>query len=145
MSKTGLYARRRSRNTLGMVLAIAATALGMLWLALIMATLLRHGLGALGPEIDGALVCLGDMPRVTPQMIDRLIQAFDPLEGRAICVPTANGKRGSSTPSTTGPHQIPGGNTSPRFMGSAAVSAAALLARRQPTTSGPVQPTAAAS
>jgi molybdenum cofactor cytidylyltransferase len=35
------------------------------------------------------------MPRVAPQMIDRLIQAFDPVEGRAICVPTANGKRGN--------------------------------------------------
>jgi molybdenum cofactor cytidylyltransferase len=60
-----------------------------------LSTSLRAGMGALGADIDGALVCLGDMPRVTPAMIDRLIQAFNPLEGRAICVPTANGKRGN--------------------------------------------------
>ena len=35
------------------------------------------------------------MPRVDAQIIDRLIAAFDPLEGRAICVPTFNGKQGN--------------------------------------------------
>jgi len=38
---------------------------------------------------------LGDMPKVSSAMIDRLIAAFDPLEGRAICVPTFEGKRGN--------------------------------------------------
>lgn len=56
---------------------------------------LRRGLAALPEEIDGVLVCLGDMPRVSPQAIDRLIAAFNPLEGRAICVPTWQGKRGN--------------------------------------------------
>ncbi|NIA67106.1 NTP transferase domain-containing protein [Pelagibius litoralis] len=56
---------------------------------------LKRGLGALPEEIDGLLVCLGDMPRVSPATIDRLIAAFDPLEGRAICVPTWQGKRGN--------------------------------------------------
>ncbi|MBI1773831.1 MAG: NTP transferase domain-containing protein [Proteobacteria bacterium] len=60
-----------------------------------LSTSLKAGLAALSADVDGALVCLGDMPRVTPAMIDRLIQAFDPIEGRAICVPTANGKRGN--------------------------------------------------
>ena len=41
------------------------------------------------------MVCLGDMPRVSPKAIDRLIAAFNPLEGRAICVPTWQGKRGN--------------------------------------------------
>ncbi len=58
---------------------------------------LRHGLGALAKRrnIDGALVCLGDMPEVGAAHLDKLIAAFDPLEGRAICVPTHNGKRGN--------------------------------------------------
>ncbi len=56
---------------------------------------LRAGLAALPADIDGALVCLGDMPRVTAHAIDRLIAAYDPLEGRAICAPTWRGKRGN--------------------------------------------------
>jgi molybdenum cofactor cytidylyltransferase len=35
------------------------------------------------------------MPRVGAAVLDRLIAAFNPLEGRAICVPTWNGKRGN--------------------------------------------------
>ncbi|MFO1350976.1 MAG: molybdopterin-binding/glycosyltransferase family 2 protein [Gammaproteobacteria bacterium] len=58
-------------------------------------TSLRAGLAALPDAIDAVLVCLGDMPRVLPQQINRLIAAFDPVEGRAICVPTSAGKRGN--------------------------------------------------
>ncbi|MBM3573240.1 MAG: 4-diphosphocytidyl-2C-methyl-D-erythritol kinase, partial [Alphaproteobacteria bacterium] len=43
----------------------------------------------------GILICLGDMPRISVSVIDRLTAAFDPLEGRAICVPTYRGKRGN--------------------------------------------------
>lgn len=56
---------------------------------------LRRGLSAIPPDCDGVLVCLGDMPRVSARHIDRLIAAFNPTEGRAICVPTWNGKRGN--------------------------------------------------
>ncbi len=56
---------------------------------------LRTGLEALGEEIDGVLVCLADMPRITAPLIDRLIEAFDPAAGRAIVVPTCDGKRGN--------------------------------------------------
>ena len=56
---------------------------------------LKRGLAALPDDIDGVLVCLGDMPRLSPKAVDRLIAAFDPLEGRAICVPTWQGKRGN--------------------------------------------------
>ena len=56
---------------------------------------LRRGLAALPENIDGALVCLGDMPRIAPAVVNRLIAAFNPLEGRAICVPTWQGKRGN--------------------------------------------------
>jgi molybdenum cofactor cytidylyltransferase len=56
---------------------------------------LHRGLAALADGIDGAVICLGDMPRVSSAVIDRLIAAFDPAEDRAICVPTWQGKRGN--------------------------------------------------
>ena len=56
---------------------------------------LRAGLAALPDDIDGAVVCLGDMPRVTGALIDTLIDAFDPAVGAAICLPTHRGKRGN--------------------------------------------------
>ena len=58
-------------------------------------TSLRHGLAALSNQVDGAIIILGDMPRVSVHDIDRLIAAFHPLEGRAICLPTWQGKRGN--------------------------------------------------
>jgi len=60
-----------------------------------LSTSLKRGLAALPPEIDGAVVCLGDMPLIAGRDIDRLIAAFNPLEGRAIVVPTRRGKRGN--------------------------------------------------
>jgi molybdenum cofactor cytidylyltransferase len=59
-----------------------------------LSTSLASGLAALDEDVDGALICLGDMPKVTPAHIAKLIDAFDPLEGRAICVPLWAGKRG---------------------------------------------------
>jgi molybdenum cofactor cytidylyltransferase len=56
---------------------------------------LRRGLGALPDGAQGALVCLGDMPLVESAQLDRLIAAFDPAAGRAICVPVWHGKRGN--------------------------------------------------
>jgi molybdenum cofactor cytidylyltransferase len=56
---------------------------------------LKQGLRALPRGVDGAIICLGDMPRVSTGQIDRLIAAFNPIEGRAICVPTFDGKRGN--------------------------------------------------
>ena len=55
----------------------------------------RAGLVALPADLDGAVFLLGDMPRVTSAHIDRLIAAFNPDEGRAICVPTWRAKRGN--------------------------------------------------
>ena len=60
-----------------------------------LSTSLKCGLAALPNEIDGVVVCLGDMPLITGRDIDRLIAAFNPLEGRAIIVPTRRGKRGN--------------------------------------------------
>jgi molybdenum cofactor cytidylyltransferase len=60
-----------------------------------LATSLKRGLAALPAEIDGVVICLGDMPMVSAAMINSLIDAFNPIEGRAICVPTRRGKRGN--------------------------------------------------
>ncbi|MHC4108981.1 MAG: nucleotidyltransferase family protein, partial [Planctomycetota bacterium] len=56
---------------------------------------LRQGVAALPEQADGVMVCLGDMPRVSTAVIDRLIAAFDPPQGRAICLPTWQGRRGN--------------------------------------------------
>jgi molybdenum cofactor cytidylyltransferase len=60
-----------------------------------LSTSLKRGLAALPDDVDGALVCLGDMPLISGRHLDRLIAAFNPLEGRAIIVPTRHGKRGN--------------------------------------------------
>jgi molybdenum cofactor cytidylyltransferase len=60
-----------------------------------LSTSLKTGIAALPDDVDGAIVCLGDMPKITAGVIDRMIAAFDPLEGRAIVVPTRRGKRGN--------------------------------------------------
>ena len=60
-----------------------------------LSTSLRAGVEALPANIDALFVCLGDMPDVTPVHLGRLAAAFDPEEGRTICVPTFSGKRGN--------------------------------------------------
>jgi molybdenum cofactor cytidylyltransferase len=60
-----------------------------------LSTSLRAGLTALPPEVDGAIVCLGDMPQVTASLIDRMLDAFDPARGALVVVPTIEGKRGN--------------------------------------------------
>ncbi|MEM9099992.1 MAG: molybdopterin-binding/glycosyltransferase family 2 protein [Pseudomonadota bacterium] len=54
-----------------------------------MGTSLAEGIRALGPEVDGALVIMADMPEIRAQDLDRLIAAFDPGEGREIIRATA--------------------------------------------------------
>ena len=44
---------------------------------------------------DGILMLLGDMPRVPALVLDRLIAAFSPADGREIIVPTYGGRRGN--------------------------------------------------
>jgi len=63
--------------------------------ALGLSTSVRTGIAALGKEIDAAIVQLGDMPGVAAPLLDRLMAAFNLIEGRAICVPTVGGKRGN--------------------------------------------------
>ena len=60
-----------------------------------LSTSLKRGLAAVPAEMDAVLVCLGDMPLVDTQTIDRLVAAFNVAEHRTICVPTFEGKRGN--------------------------------------------------
>jgi molybdenum cofactor cytidylyltransferase len=58
-------------------------------------TSLKAGIGAVPANVDGAIVCLADMPQVDASLIDRLIGAFDPDRGALLVVPTFQGKRGN--------------------------------------------------
>jgi molybdenum cofactor cytidylyltransferase len=60
-----------------------------------LSTSLKSGIAALPADVDGAVVCLGDMPQVNAQLIDRLLAAFDPEKGALVVVPTIDGKRGN--------------------------------------------------
>ena len=60
-----------------------------------LSTSLRVGLAAVPADVDGAIVCLGDMPQVRASLIDRLGAAFDPERGALVVLPTFDGKRGN--------------------------------------------------
>jgi molybdenum cofactor cytidylyltransferase len=60
-----------------------------------LSTSLSVAVSALDDDTDAAVVCLGDMPGVSPEHINALINAFDPNAGRQICIPTFNGKWGN--------------------------------------------------
>lgn len=60
-----------------------------------LAASLKAGIAAVPEECAAAVVCLGDMPLVTGRMIDRLLSAYDPDEGRLIVLPTYRGKQGN--------------------------------------------------
>jgi len=60
-----------------------------------LSTSLRRGLSALPQDCDGTLIVLGDMPGVSAALLDKMIAAFDPAEGRAIVVAARHGKRGN--------------------------------------------------
>lgn len=56
---------------------------------------LRAGLAAVPDGAEGAVVALGDMPLVDGALVDRLLDAFDPEEGRAIVQPAHAGAGGN--------------------------------------------------
>jgi molybdenum cofactor cytidylyltransferase len=64
-----------------------------------LSTSVRTGIGALSTNVDAAIVQLGDMPGVNAALLDRLMAAYNPVEGRSICVPT----RCPSSPATPAP------------------------------------------
>jgi molybdenum cofactor cytidylyltransferase len=60
-----------------------------------LSTSLRAGMSSLDSRIDGVVVCLGDMPRVSAKHIRLLIKNFDPSGDRPICVPIHRSQRGN--------------------------------------------------
>jgi molybdenum cofactor cytidylyltransferase len=60
-----------------------------------LSTSVKLGLNAIPDEIDGVIIFLGDMPLIKSHHINRIIEAFDPTEGRSICVPIHGRKRGN--------------------------------------------------
>ena len=60
-----------------------------------LATSVKAGVAAVPASADGAIVCLGDMPLIDANLIDRLIEAFSPDRGSLIVVPVAGGRRGN--------------------------------------------------
>jgi len=59
-----------------------------------MSTSLRAGVAAAG-DVDAALICLGDMPRLLPAHFDAVIEASRAGDPDEIVVPTADRKRGN--------------------------------------------------
>jgi len=60
-----------------------------------LSTSLKAGLATVPEDVDGVIVCLGDMPQVTADLLDRLMAALDPDRGALIAMPTTDGKRGN--------------------------------------------------
>ena len=60
-----------------------------------LSTSLARGVAVLPAGVEGAIVCLADMPGVRSEHLERLRDAFDPGAGAAICVATRRGKRGN--------------------------------------------------
>jgi molybdenum cofactor cytidylyltransferase len=59
-----------------------------------MASSMRAGLSACGPEVEAALIALGDQPFQRPELFDRLVAAYRD-SGQAIVVPLYAGQRGN--------------------------------------------------
>lgn len=59
-----------------------------------LASSLRRGLTAAG-DAEGVIVLLGDMPAVSPRLIDALVSAFEKAPGAAAVVPVRGGRRGN--------------------------------------------------
>ena len=59
-----------------------------------MASSLATGISALGDEVAGVFVCLGDMPAVDLALLEKLGSAFLPAEGKDIVVPSCGPRRG---------------------------------------------------
>jgi molybdenum cofactor cytidylyltransferase len=60
-----------------------------------LASSVKAGIAAVPANADGAVVCLGDMPLISSDLIDRLIEAFAPDSGNLIAVPVSDGRRGN--------------------------------------------------
>lgn len=59
-----------------------------------MASSLRVGLAALPPEVEAAVVLLGDQPFQRPEIVDRIVETYR-ATGKPIVVPVYGGRRGN--------------------------------------------------
>jgi molybdenum cofactor cytidylyltransferase len=59
------------------------------------ASSIRTGIENVAEEMDGALILLGDMPRISDEQINELIAEFNPAMERDIVVPFKDGQRGN--------------------------------------------------
>jgi molybdenum cofactor cytidylyltransferase len=60
-----------------------------------LSTSLRAGIGAVSEDLAGAVILLGDMPRVTTGIVDALIGHFHAKKDAPICQPTYRGRAGN--------------------------------------------------
>jgi len=60
-----------------------------------MSTSIARGIDAVSGACDGAMILLGDMPWISERDLTGLTDAFAPDEGRGICAPVADRKRGN--------------------------------------------------
>jgi len=60
-----------------------------------LASSIKAGIAAVPETCDGAVICLGDMPLINADLIDRLIGSFAPNRGNLIVVPVSEGRRGN--------------------------------------------------
>jgi len=60
-----------------------------------MASSLAVGIAALPEGVSGALIALGDMPKLETATVDALINTFDVAVGRSIYLPVQEGRRGN--------------------------------------------------
>ena len=59
-----------------------------------MASSIVTGVKSLGDDLDGVLICLGDMPAISSALIDGLIAAFEHQTAKSICLPVFESQRG---------------------------------------------------
>ena len=58
-------------------------------------TSVATGIRAVAGSVDGAMIVLGDMPWISVPDLRALVEAFAPDEGRGICAPVVERKRGN--------------------------------------------------
>jgi molybdenum cofactor cytidylyltransferase len=63
--------------------------------ALGMASSLRKGVAALTSKNTGVMICLGDMPLVTPELLHKLIQSYRQTPEPAMVLPVFEKRRGN--------------------------------------------------
>jgi molybdenum cofactor cytidylyltransferase len=60
-----------------------------------LASSLKAGLAAAAPKISGAIILLGDMPKIRPEAIEAILDAFESNPAALAVAPTWAGRRGN--------------------------------------------------